>query len=661
MSTPEQMTFTFDELAVSPLNVRFNEEDCQAVEALSASIVEQGLIQSLSLHPVPECADWAKPGERERALGQTMPAKYGIYAGGRRYRAIRLAIERQQLPRNFPIAARVRNLSRGEIILASLDENLQRRDLRAYEIHRAIAAAHAEGLAVDQIAAQTGQRPAWIAQQLRLGELHPEVFAAYIEDTISVDQAKAYAATDDHDLQVEAFRHFRPLARYEESPYAIRAYMKVGDAELKRLLLFVGEAIYRGHGGMFELDLFADGPDSDRGRVVDQTLLRELYNEKRAGVIQRIRAAVGEPDLRFQPHPPQFSGRDDIALELEVRGQDWEAFRIPRKASLSDIVATLEIDREGRWRPRFWWTSRKAKGDNRPADGAPTLPRGGGAIQMKDSALAQQARATVRDEYGFTADGLQVVRSTRRMLLRSVLMTDAAAGGTLGRDYLVWSQLRQELQTTALAEIGARGMKSEWEVREDEPREVTRNYLEGQEGERQWKALIAACSGLPAFKLEDPADAFSAFVDQLESEKRQCAALLAGLSLLRSAAAPGFEIAVHDRLAEMAGADDAQLRRFWKPTPTFLGLLPKLKRLELAQPHADRTAFKSWHKRDDKTIASLASTALEEQPDWIHPLLTFGVARADYGDREDEQRRTDQRPDDEDVPAEAMQIAQVPA
>ena len=344
-----------------------------------------------------------------------------------------------------------------------------------------------------------------------------------------------------------------------------------------------------------------------------------------------------------------------------MRGQDWEAFRIPRKASLSDIVATLEIDREGRWRPRFWWASRKAKGDNRPADGARSLPRGGGAIQMKDSALAQQARATVRDEYSFTADGLQVVRSTRRMLLRSVLMTDAAAGGTLGRDYLVWSQLRQELQTTALAEVGARGMKSEWEVREDEPREVTRNYLEEQEGERQWKALIAACSGLPAFKLEDAADAFSAFVDQLESEKRQCAALLAGLSLLRSAAAPGFEIAVHDRLAEMAGADDAQLRRFWKPTPIFLGLLPKLKRLQLAQPHADRTAFKSWHKRGDKTIASLASTALEEQPDWIHPLLTFGVDPAEYGDREDEQRRTDPGPDDEKVPAEAMQIAKVPA
>ena len=31
--------FTFSELAVSPLNVRFNEEDCAEVDALAASIV----------------------------------------------------------------------------------------------------------------------------------------------------------------------------------------------------------------------------------------------------------------------------------------------------------------------------------------------------------------------------------------------------------------------------------------------------------------------------------------------------------------------------------------------------------------------------------------------------------------------------------------------
>lgn len=49
----------------------------------------------------------------------------------------------------------------------------------------------------------------------------------------------------------------------------------------------------------------------------------------------------------------------------------------------------------------------------------------------------------------------------------------------------------------------------------------------------------------------------------------------------------------------------------------------------------------------------------ERQLRCIHPLLTFGVDPADYGDREDEQRRTEPGPDDEQVPAEAMQMAGV--
>ena len=52
--------FTLADLAISPLNVRFNEADANAVEALSASIVEQGLLEQLLIHPALEGAKWAK-------------------------------------------------------------------------------------------------------------------------------------------------------------------------------------------------------------------------------------------------------------------------------------------------------------------------------------------------------------------------------------------------------------------------------------------------------------------------------------------------------------------------------------------------------------------------------------------------------------------------
>ena len=78
MSDP--LNLTLADLAISPLNVRFPEKDAETVEALSASIVEQGLLEQLLVHPAPEDGPWA-----ERALdaapkyGQRDPAAFALY------------------------------------------------------------------------------------------------------------------------------------------------------------------------------------------------------------------------------------------------------------------------------------------------------------------------------------------------------------------------------------------------------------------------------------------------------------------------------------------------------------------------------------------------------------------------------------------------------
>lgn len=668
-STPEQLSFTFDQLAVSPLNVRFNEEDCAEVEALAASIVGEGLIQPLSLHPAPKNAAWAKPDEKLKALGQNKPAAYGIYAGGRRYRAIVMAIGDGRLPKDFPIAARVRDLTPGEIILASLDENLQRKNLRDYEVHRALAAATAEGMSPEEIARHTGQKPEWVARQLRLGELHPDVFAAYIAGEISADQAKAYGATDDRDLQAECFAHFARLPRYEQSPAAIRGYLKVGDAELKKLLLFVGEAVYRGRGGGFELDLFADGPDSDRGRVVDEALLRELSEEKLAGIRTQIRNTIGERELRFQALPPQFGGRDDLPLEFEEGRKHWKSVRLPTRAPVDAFVATIDIDREGRWEPRFWWASRTVKGEynRKPAKapeevtGSAMRPHEGEALADHTSRYEQGARQIVRDRHGLTADGLNICRSLRRDLLRGLLLAAAASADEnryfAPRDYLTWSQLRGELTRDRDAITGARGLASEgYAQAEREPAELLRGQRNGQVAAELWDRALANVSGHPAFAMDDPALAFRTYLAADHDFKALAEAVLAGLALVRSANTPGYKVPVHDALADVLGATGAGLRRLWEPTPAFTGLFGKLKRLELAQPFVERAAFKDWHKLKDKPMSGAVAAALQglqegENGDrakrWIHPLLAF---------EPDEQREQDPGPDDETVPDEVMTV-----
>jgi ParB/RepB/Spo0J family partition protein len=637
----EQRTYTHAELAISPLNVRYNEEDCAAVEVLAASIVEEGQLQQLLLHTAPKGAKWAGK------------AKYGVWAGGRRWRAIGMAIDDGRLPADFPIRAELRDEPEGLIVLDSLGENLLRRDLRGYEVHKAIARAVELGETVEAIAARIGQSPDWVRRQLRLGQLEAEIFAAYSAGEISYDQAQAYAATGDSELQRAAWLHFRPLSSWDATPAKIRAFLKVGDRELGRLLLFVGEAIYRSAGGHFELDLFADGPSEApwRGRITDEALLRRLAEEKFAALRAQIREELQDRDLRFQASPPTFAGYTDTQLEIPATRRK-NRLVLPREALGADIVATIEIDDEGEWQPRFWWASRKARNDARretaqpgqsPARSDSAAPSAAEAIDNPDSTYSQRAREIVRDEHGLTADGLQVIRSIRREILRALLVRDAGHGGTLARDYLTWAQLRAALGDTFGAArrgmVGARGLASEeWAATRDaEPRDTVRPWLSDTVANHLWREAVDRISNADWMREEDPAASLLSWLEQPDEEKRAAEAVLAGLSLERSANTPGWRIAVHDELARQAGADAKTLRILWSPTPAFVGLFGKLQRLAMAKPFVDPDAFKSWHKQRDKAVSGAVSAALQgacggtqaaAAKRWVHPLLAFGKLEA---------------------------------
>ncbi len=635
----EQQTFTIDQLAVSPLNVRFNEEDCKAVDALAASIVEEGLIHGLTLHTIEGEPEWAR-------LADGTWASFGVYAGGRRSRAIRKAVDDGRLARDYPIAGKVRDLPEAEIILLSLEENLHRRELRGYEVHRAIARAAQCGLSPEQISAKSGQAIDWVRRQLRLGELAPEIFQAYVCGSIDVEQAQAFGATDDHDLQRAAFDHLLQLPTYHRSPSAVRTFMKVGDAELKRLLLFVGETVYRGRGGRFELDLFA-AEESDRGRIVDESLLRELAEERMAGLRDQVRALVGERDLRFQPAPPTYSGYTDQSLRIDCFDGAKPPSRSPvARHPVESVVAVIEIEREGEWACSFWWASRAAKGaadkksapkGTSPARSADFAPSGGEALHRGDTIYGDKAHEIVRDEHGLTKDGLQVMRSLRTGLLRGLLLLSAKRGESVARDYLTWAQLREALGKQGAdseEKLGARGLSREEYAacHGAEPRELVKPYLAEQNAGELWADAIEQVKRCQWITLEDHVNAFRAYLDAPESEKRTAEAVLAGLALVRSANSPGWQVAVHDALAiELDGSDDV-LRLLFKPTPGFAGQFTKMKRLEIAQPFVGREQFKGWKKLKDKDLSNAVAGVLQKADgacNWIHPLLTFGLTAPD--------------------------------
>lgn len=620
-------SFVFADLHKSSLNVRRNKEDSEATEALEASIARVGLLVPLIVHPADAAA----------------PTPWGVLAGGRRLRAIGQLIAAGRLPADWPIAAKVAELTDAKVTEASLSENLIRRDLRPYEVHAAIADAHDQGDSVEEIAAQLGQTPAWVRRHLRLGKLARPIFDAYAGGDLSFDQASAYAATADTDLQLEVWEAHRQLSGWQHSAARIRAALKVGDREAARLLLFVGEAVYLGAGGMVEPDLFADGGDA-RVRITDEALLRELAEERFAVERDRIRKTAERPALRFATEPPQFSGRTDEALAF-LDGPPPLA-HVPTDA----IVATIDVDDRGAPHTRFWWTSRAAKGaaDRGRAAPAPTVNgpevKGGEALAMPDSAYAQNGRAIAKDEYGLTADGLQIMRSLRRALLRRLLIEQ---GGSVANDYLVWAQARLLAGKSLPAQTGCRAIAGEWHDGADRPPPgLFESYAADVPAEQDWQAALAGLRARPFMTEKDPARSLEQYLALPVSERTGAAAIVAGIALLRSADTPGWRIAAHDVLARACIGPGvsmaATLRRWWSPSAKWLGLFGRMFRLAAAQPFVERDTFAGFTKLKDRELTDAVTTALDPElrkdpairarvERWLPDLLAFGPASTPDG------------------------------
>ena len=623
-------TMTIDQLELSPHNVRTHRPDMLETGAIERSLLASGQMFPLLVHP------WK--GRKDR---------WGVFAGGRRWRSFKNLIERGELPRDHPIDVVVRDLPDVELTELSLAENLLRRDLRRYEEFAAVLKAHRRGASPDEIAHAIGQELTWVRGALRLATLAPPLLAALETERLSLEQAQAFGATEDHALQVAAWKDLcgtGDMLGQHTTGAVIRARLKVGDPELQRLLAFVGDETYREAGGRFELDLFA-GQAEQRGRVADETILRDLIDVKLGEIRTAQRQRVGR-EVRFQAKPPQTTwGSTDHALEIAVSEADDGSIELPA----GDVVGTIAIGAGGTADVRWWWASHAAKrGKKPPAEGRATVasPRathsgpigvgtaiGGGSYDNARS----RADAALKEQEGLTADGVSIMRSIRRSVLRAGLIDAARSGSSLGRDYFTWAQLRLHLTrkdayTADRSEhIGMRGLASA-----DPDGEPARPFLDGSEADRSWKEAIAELKAQGFIAEIDPAKALTLYRQAPQSVKLLAEAVVAGLGLERSLAADGYRIPAHDELAAHAGvASDASVRRWWRPTAAFLELLPIAERRAIAEPFLEPKAFAGWTKLKSAELTPLALRVVEGTApstrkamqqaagEWVHPLLAF--------------------------------------
>ena len=255
-------------LILSKLNVRTTDRAAD-IEALAEDIAANGLKQNLVVVPA-----HFSTGETTEGWGE----KWEVVAGGRRYQAMQLLVADGRWTPDTPVPCLLEE--RDQATETSLSENLHKVAMNPADEFAAFQAIVTKrgnkgatpDEAIAECAKRFGKTVNHVKGRLRLATLAPEILDALRADVISLDAAKAYALTTNHDLQRKVFAartkdkysgHNANTIRYE-----IRGKTLPLDAPL---VTFVGLVEYQAKGGRIEGEMFM-GTEGQQ-RVVDVPLL----------------------------------------------------------------------------------------------------------------------------------------------------------------------------------------------------------------------------------------------------------------------------------------------------------------------------------------------------------------------------------------------------
>jgi ParB family chromosome partitioning protein len=285
------------QLRLSPLNQRRVKPS--AVEAMADDIEAHGLLQNLVAY------------EDDGLLW--------VFAGGRRYRALKILTKRKRIKSSdtFPVELRTKE----EAIELSLAENFQREDMHPADSIRAFAALRDTGMDAEEIAARFGQAVSFVYKMLRLSALAPSLIDLIAKDQLSLEAARALTLTDDHDNQVKVCKAANGHA------HTIRRMLTTEKVDTTSgAFLFVGRDAYEAKGGTITIDLFSQGAE---GFADHPELVRELAEEKLGTIADEYRA-IGWHEVRAGLERP---------YDLYMKGSMYPATREPTEAEATRLAA----------------------------------------------------------------------------------------------------------------------------------------------------------------------------------------------------------------------------------------------------------------------------------------------------------------------------------
>ncbi|MEO8064765.1 MAG: ParB/RepB/Spo0J family partition protein [Pseudomonadota bacterium] len=288
MTTETHAQFQFigvRHLSLSPINVRKTGGD-SGIEQLADLIAAEGILQNLDVY------------ESEGGEGKKKTT-HAVVAGGRRWRALQLLIRQKRIKPDYTVPCLV--VSRDRAVQISLAENSGREAMHPADEFDAFRQLIDAGQSVEHVAARFGVSPLIVQRRLKLANVCPAFVALYREAKITLEHLMAFAVTDDHVRQQQAWDALKP---YERHPSALRALLTEHEVSARdSLAKFVGVKSYEKAGGIVRRDLFEQ---EDEGVMLDSELLRRLAVEK----LEKHAAKLKEEGVTWVEVRPQWDYSD---------------------------------------------------------------------------------------------------------------------------------------------------------------------------------------------------------------------------------------------------------------------------------------------------------------------------------------------------------------
>lgn len=262
-----------DKLALSDLNVRKTERDAD-IASLANDILARGLKQNLV----------ATPGPRMN--------RYQVVAGGRRFQAMQLLVDRGDWKKDAPVPVMVEKIEQG--VETSLAENLHRVAMNPadeFDAFRTIIDA-GEGEEEDRITAcarRFGVTLTHVKGRLRLAALAAPILEALRTNVIGLGSAMAYASVTDTELQAKTFAEQCKSNWKPHDPQQIRDSLnKKTLSAVDPKVKFITLDRYVAAGGRVEVDLFTiDAAERLIDTKLVDKLVGEVFAERKAAFVKK--------------------------------------------------------------------------------------------------------------------------------------------------------------------------------------------------------------------------------------------------------------------------------------------------------------------------------------------------------------------------------------